>query len=483
MSDTNGNGRDRSAPSQTREQGGLSRRRLMRNAGILGLSGAVLGELPGHYMASAAQAATFDPRKYAGAKISLLMVGGEGDDKAIADLVPQLEAETGIRLEVEAPQLGPLIEKSFQIIKSDRSPFELISYLGFLTTQLVGAGGFDQLNSYIDNPDETPAEWDFKDFIPAAVNNVGIYNLKTHSKDGSNIYGIPGFESTSCLYFYRKDLFDAAGLKPAKTWDEFKETAKKLHSDKVAGCSFIGANDPSLGLVDWFTRFITIGGKLMSGDPSGKDFRPNIDSPEGIAALQMLIDVLPYAPKNVTQYGFAENVDAFSTGRIAQMIFWSTIAGPVFDKEKSLVANTTGTEVVPAAPGQKARSILGGWGVGIPKNADPAKKAAAWRALTWLTSKKANAYEVSKYQVSASRTSTFADPDLVKQYPYLPTSVKAITDAEVMTTAYIPEVFQLNAALCVEFNKALIGAQDAKAACVAVQQQWEGILRKGGHLN
>jgi len=41
----------------------------------------------------------------------------------------------------------------------------------------------------------------------------------------------------------------------------------------------------------------------MSGDPNGKDFRPNIDSPEGIAALQMLIDVLPYAPKNVTQYG------------------------------------------------------------------------------------------------------------------------------------------------------------------------------------
>ena len=58
------------------------------------------------------------------------MVGGEGDDKAIADLVPQLEAETGIELEVEAPQLGPLIEKTFQIIKSDHAPFELISYLG-----------------------------------------------------------------------------------------------------------------------------------------------------------------------------------------------------------------------------------------------------------------------------------------------------------------------------------------------------------------
>jgi len=220
----------------------------------------------------------------------------------------------------------------------------------------------------------------------------------------------------------------------------------------------------------------------MTGDPNGKDFRPHVDSPEGIAALQMLIDTLPFAPQNVTQYGFAENVDGFSTGKIAQMIFWATIAGPIFDKEKSLVADKTGTAVVPAAPGQKHRSILGGWGVGIPKNADPAKKAAAWRALTWLTSKKTNAYEVSKYQVSASRKSTFEDPDLVNRFPYLPASAQAITDAEVMTTAYIPEVFELNAALCVEFNKALIGGQDAKAACAAVQTQWEAILRKGGHL-
>ena len=196
---------------------------------------------------------------------------------------------------------------------------------------------------------------------------------------------------------------DAAGLKPARTWDEFKSNAQKLHKGDVAGCSFIGANDPSLGLVDWFTRFITIGGKLMSGDPNGKDFKPNIASPEGIAALQMLIDVLPYAPKNVTQYGFAENVDGFSAGKIAQMIFWSTIAGSVFDKDKSIVADKTSAAVVPAAPGQKQRSILGGWGIGIPKNADDAKKAAAWRALTWLTSKKANKYEVEKYQVSANR--------------------------------------------------------------------------------
>jgi multiple sugar transport system substrate-binding protein len=461
---------------------GLNRRDLMLRAGALGMSGVVLGGMMDAFRISPAAAAGYDPKKYAGTKISILMVGGEGDDNAVTDLIPQFEAETGMQLEVQAPQLGPLIEKSFQIIKADSSPFELISYLGFLTTQLVGSGGFEQLNAYMENPEETAPDWDFKDFIPAAVNNVSIFDLKTHTKTGTAIYGIPGLETTSAVYYYRKDLLDAAGLKPATTWEEFQSNAQKLHKGDVAGCSFIGANDPSLGLVDWFTRFITIGGRLMSGDPNGKDFRPNVNSPEGIAALQMLIDALPYAPKNVTQYGFAENVDGFSTGKIAQMIFWSTIAGAIFNKEKSTVAEQTVAAPVPAAPGQKPRSILGGWGIGIPKNADTTKKAAAWRALTWLTSKKSNAFEVSKYQLSANRVSTFVDPALVSQFPYLPVAGEAIADAEVMTTAYIPEVFQLNAALCVEFNKALIGGQDAKTACAAVQQQWEAILRKGGHL-
>ena len=46
----------------------------------------------------------------------------------------------------------------------------------------------------------------------------------------------------------------------------------------------------------------------------------------------------------------------------------------------------------------------------------------------------------------------------------------------------IDEFFQLNDVMNVEFNKALIGGQDAKTACANVQQQWEAILRKAGRL-
>lgn len=456
---------------------GVGRRRVLQAAGAVGLLGGLMGA------SRPAAAAGYDAKKYAGTKLNILMTGDENDHRALADLLPQLEADTGIKLEITSPALGALIEKTLQNLKSDRSNFELVEYLGFLTTQQVGGGYFEQLNKYIDDASETPPDWDFSDFIPGALHNVGIYDMKAHTLgQGSDIYGVPGLHSGSVIYFYRKDLFDAAGLKPAKTWDEFKAAAQKLHTPKVSGCSFIGANDFSLAAVDWYTRFITTGGVLMSGDANGKDFRPHVDSPEGVGALQMLIDVLPYAPKNVTQYGFAENVDGFSTGKIAQMIFWSTIAGPIFDKDKSMVADSTATGLVPAAPGQKPRAIQGGWGVGIPKNVDPAKKAAAWRALTWITNKKSNRYAIEKYQIDANRTSAFSDPELIKQFPYLPYSMQAIADADIIPTARIDEFFQMNDAMNVEFNKALIGAQDAKTACANVQKSWEGTLRKAGHL-
>jgi multiple sugar transport system substrate-binding protein len=459
--------------------GGLTRRELMQRASMLGLA-AAFGGFGGTMPAFAAD---FDMKKYAGTKISLLMTGDENDHRVLAELMPQFVEETGMELEITSPALGALIEKTLQNLKAERSSFDLINYLGFLTTQQVGAGYYDQLNAYIDSPEKTPPDWDIADIIPAAMKNVGIFDMATGTVgQGSDIYGIPGLHSGSVIYFYRKDLFEAAGLQPAKTWDEFKAAAQKLHTGDVAGCSFIGANDFSLATVDWYTRFITTGGVLMTGSSKEKNFKPQVNSKEGINALQMLIDVLPYAPANVTKYGFAENVDGFSTGKIAQMIFWATIAGPVLNSENSMVAETTGTTPVPSGDGKSPRAIQGGWGIGIPKNSDPAKKDAAWLALTWITNKTVNRYSIEKYNIDANRSSAFNDPELVAKFPYLKDALTAIETADTIPTSLIPEFFQLNDVMNVEFNAALIGTQDAKTACDKVQTQWEEILRKAGHL-
>ena len=293
--------------------GDISRRDFLRKAAILGLStgvvGAVLaacgatpagsagataapggtaGATPGGGATTApggTAAAAFDPKKYAGTKLGILMTGDENDHRALGENLAALKEETGIELEITSPALGALIEKTLQNLKADRSSFELVNYLGFLTTQHVGGGYFEQLNKYLDDPAETDPTWDFGDFAESNLRNVGYYDLANKKLgEGNDLYGVPGLHSGSVVYFYRKDLFEKAGLQPAKTWDEFNAAAKKLNTADVAGASFIGANDFSLATVDWYTRFITTGGKLMTGSPQTKDFKPNLNSPEAVAA-------------------------------------------------------------------------------------------------------------------------------------------------------------------------------------------------------
>jgi len=467
-----------------KSKAGMTRRELLASASALGVSGTLLGGLLDAYGLKAYAQEAYDPKKYAGVEINFLTTGDENDHRAIGDLVGELEADTGIKLNVSSPAMAVAVEKTLQNLRADQSSFELIQYIGFLATQQIGAGRFERLNPYIENVSETPPDWEFEDFLPPAMRNVGIFDMENQELGvGDDVYGIPGLHSGSAMYFYRKDLLEEAGLQPAKTWQEFQSNAEALHKVDVAGASFIGANDFSLGVVDWYTRFITTGGQLMKGSPKTKDFMPQVDSEEGVRALQMLIDLLPYAPRNVTTYGFAENVDGFASGKIAQMIFWVAVAGPIFNQDESLVYDKIGTAPVPADPGQRARSIQGGWGIGIPANADPSKKAAAWRALTWMTSKRVNEYSVEEYQIDANRISTFKKPELVEKFPYLPDALVAAETAQTIETSYIEQFFELNDIMNVEFNAALIGEQDAATACSKVQAQWEDVLKKAGHLS
>ena len=103
---------------------GISRRHVLQSAGAIGMANTVLSGLLG--VARPAQAAAYDPKKYAGTKLNILMIGDENDERALADLLPQFEAETGMKLEITAPALGPLIEKTVQILKADKPSFDLV---------------------------------------------------------------------------------------------------------------------------------------------------------------------------------------------------------------------------------------------------------------------------------------------------------------------------------------------------------------------
>ncbi|MDQ3554962.1 MAG: hypothetical protein M3395_11240, partial [Chloroflexota bacterium] len=149
----------------------------------------------------------------------------------------------------------------------------------------------------------------------------------------------------------------------------------------------------------------------------------------------------------------------------------------------SQIADSVGVAVVPADEGATPSTVRGGWGLGIPANADPAKKDAAWAVLSFLTGQEFEQAQVATYKTDPNRRSTFTDPELIEQLPYLPVAGEAAENAQMLELASIPETFELVGEAAREFNLALAGQQTAEEATQAAQEAWETILRRQGHLD
>jgi arabinosaccharide transport system substrate-binding protein len=97
-------------------------------------------------------------------------------------------------------------------------------------------------------------------------------------------YGIEHAATASALY-YRKDLFDKAGINVSelKTWDQFTDQARKLVGDK----HFIFPGNSTTktgGDQTYFELFI----KQEGGDIVTKDGQPGFNTPEGQTALKRM---------------------------------------------------------------------------------------------------------------------------------------------------------------------------------------------------
>jgi multiple sugar transport system substrate-binding protein len=452
--------------------GEMSRDDFIKKAALLGFSASAIGGL----LAAAGKADAAAGRAFAGKTVSIL-VAAEGDDKGVRDKIPEIKRRFGIDVKMTALPVGPLNEKLSQNVKAPTSSFDAIMVLGFTVSAFVGGGFFEPLNKYLK---KVPPNYDFPHDFPAGeLKYVGYYDVKHQRFGGNTLYLIPGLHGGSVVLFYRKDLFRAAGLRPPTTWGAYLNAARKLNKDGVAGNSMIAkSGDVSMFLCDWYTRFANMGGQLMSGTPQAKNFRPRLTSPQAVAALQHMVNCVDAASAGVHSYDFTLSTDAFSAGKTAMMMIWSTIAGPVYNPKTSKVANKVGVAVPPV----RGEAVRGGWGMGIPKNAKAENKDAAWTVITYLTSKEWERYQTLKYQTDPTRNSTFFSPAMNKALPYLSTAGRVFQKARILEIANIPETFELITIAAQEFPAALTGRSSAAAACKSANDKWIAVLKRGGHL-
>ncbi len=327
--------------------------------------------------------------------------------------------------------------------------------------------------------------------------NVG--DLTTAIKDlvsyKGDLFATPFYGSSSFM-FYRKDLFQKAGLTMPErpTWDQVAQYAAKL-DDKAGGMSGIclrGIPGWGQNLAPLTTVINTFGGRWFD-----EKWNPQLSAPKTKAAIDFYVDLLKqHGQPDAAKDGWQECLQLFTQGKVAMWYDDTVFAGPVLDQASPAVKDNVGFAMAPVKE-TKDSGWLWAWGLSIPKTSRHAD--AAWKLISWLTSEdyiKLAGEKAGWGQVPpGSRKSTYAIPEYQKATgaygdltiasikgadPLHPTVDKVpYTGVQYVT---IPEFEQIGDFTSQQLAGAISGQNTTDAAIAASEAKIKEVMEDAGYL-
>src|SRR5262249_21754568 len=149
-------------------------------------------------------------RAAAGEEIVLAM-NQHMETDALRPQLARFEALTGIHARVESYPENELHQKTLVDLASQKGGVDVIMMDFMFTPQYAPAGLIEPLDAMLSDGQQTDAAWlAAEDFVPA---------LLDAARFDKKLWALP-FTSETTLLFYRKDLLEAAGIKPPDTYEE-----------------------------------------------------------------------------------------------------------------------------------------------------------------------------------------------------------------------------------------------------------------------
>jgi sn-glycerol 3-phosphate transport system substrate-binding protein len=215
---------------------------------------------------------------------------------------------------------------------------------------------------------------DWKDFIAPVV---GYY-----SKDG-NLYSMP-FNSSTPIFYYNKDVFQKAGLDPAKppqTWKQVEEYARKIIAAGAAKCGF-STGWPSWTMVENMHAWHDQPFATRRNGFDGLDVQLLINKEFGVKHISQLA---AWQKDSVYSYGGRQGIadPKFVNGECAMYIQSSALIGGFTRGVKF----AWGTGQLPhwGAPYAKATSIIGGATLWVMKGKPANENRGTARFLKFIS--------------------------------------------------------------------------------------------------
>ncbi|MCL6282485.1 extracellular solute-binding protein [Ruegeria sp. 2012CJ41-6] len=392
---------------------------------------------------------------------------------AVMKILPEFTAETGIEVEVDQLPYLKMRERQTLELGQDEGEYDLIAYVVFSKADYVFADQLENLAKYFMNPKLSDPGYDAGDLIDGYVYNIGFAGGDKGYLQGAtgSLFGIPYGSETSVLG-YRKDIFDKHGLKVPETYDELLEIACQIPELEpgMGGLSSRAASGHHAAHA-FLLHLNPMGGAIFDDQ-----WNPVVNNEAGVKAAEALKTIVDCGPEGATNFGFGEALGSFLNGDTAMFLDTTVVAGQIDDPSKSQVVGKVGWALHPM--GTERASQTGGFGIGIPANAE--NKEAAFLLMQWLTSRKGDKL-VAMAGGNPSRFSTHADEEVNAKYPHMATFGEALKHADPDWRPIIPVWGKINADLGTTLSKVLTEDLDIQEALDGVAERTKGVMTEAGY--
>ena len=404
--------------------------------------------------------------QYKGHTLTIPVMSGDFE-KAVNSVKPIFEKLSGANVVVESIPGDQFGDKVQMDLNNTKRYDVILSPIAFLHSY-AKSGKLAKLQPIIDQ--YASKNYDLNDFIQSL--------LVTYGKYDGNLYAIP-YKPDVELLFYRKDLFSdskvqadfkkkyGTELKVPETNDDLMKVAefftKRMNPGSPVEYGY------STNMLKGCTRLLFIN---RGGDDVTQNLKTNFNNDSGLQALNRVLQMQKYAPKEWMQMGWDEANQFFANGNAAMMEQWPGLWNTC-QADGSTVKDKIGVAVTPGKT-----PVLGGWGIGV---ADSSKeKELAWKFVEFATSKDGELMKIEN-TMDPCRTSTY-EIEGVKSYSPLYQALKeSLGYAKTLADVDVPYASaQLNDVMELHIQDAMSGKDAPKSALDKMDKDFQKLIKSVG---
>jgi ABC-type glycerol-3-phosphate transport system substrate-binding protein len=261
------------------------------------------------------------------------------------------EANPGSTLTIEEQEWEGLVERLTTSLGSAEETPDVVEVGNTQAPTFTTVGAFSDLTDRLD-------ELGGDDLLPGFV--------EAGSADGKT-YAVPYYAGSKYV-FYRKDLFEKAGLEVPATMDEFVDAAIALKADNADVPNFSGFWFPGQ---DWRNGVAFVwdaGGDLAVQD--GDEWKGALSTPESVEGLTLAQQLFTEASGAAKDGNEADPQVPFCAGEIGMLsapgwVRWSIDNADIGCPD--MMANV-GVFALPGSDGEPAPVLLGGSNIAVSAN-------------------------------------------------------------------------------------------------------------------